>query len=151
MRLNYLLILGFVLGTGAALAQQGTNGSAPNTKPAGLSANAHLETYLQNNNNNNNTQVNQQHVAVTPKLQASGPLVEAFKPNQTSSTPKRLLNLVNPFAPVEPQPAPETRTRGLSTRSWTTVAGWNPGGSAFPDGVTHEAQMSFVTVNAKHQ
>jgi len=148
MKPRYLLILSFALGAGVALAQQGTQGSAPNTKPAGLSANPHLETYLQNNNNNS-AQVNQQHVAVTPKLQASGPLIEPFKPNQTSSTPKRLLNLINPFAPVEP-PSPR-QTSGLSTRSWTSVAGWNPGGSAFPNGVTHESQMSLISVSAKHQ
>jgi len=135
MKPRYLLILGFVLGAGVALAQQGTQGSAPDTKPAGLTANPHLETYLQNNNNNNHSaQVNQQHVAVavTPKLQASGPLIEPFKPNQASSTPKRLLQLVNPFAPVEPQPAPQTRVKDMSTRAWSSVVGWNPGGSAFP-------------------
>jgi hypothetical protein len=145
MRPKYLLIVSFVLGTGAALAQQGTQGPAPDTKPSGLSAKAHLETYLQNNNTNN-MQANQQ-VAVTPKLQASGPLIEPFKPNQTSSTPKRLLNLINPFAPVEP-PSPR-QTSGLSTRSWTSVAGWNPGGSAFPNGVTHESQMTLISVSAK--
>jgi len=150
MGLKYLHILGFVLGTGVALAQQGTQGPAPDIKPSSLSANAHLETYLRNNNNTNNVQANQQ-VAVTPKLQASGPLVEPFKPNQTASTPKRLLNLINPFAPVEPQPAPETRVRGMSTRPWSSVVGWNPGGSSFPDGVTHESQMSFISVSAKHQ
>jgi hypothetical protein len=147
MRPKYLLILSFVLGTGAALAQQGTQGPSPDTKPSGPSAKARLETYLQNNNTNN-VQANQQ-VAVTPKLQASGPLIEPFKPNQTSSTPKRLLNLINPFAPVEPQPA--RQTSGLSTRSWTSVAGWNPGSSSFPDGVTHESQMSLISVSAKHQ
>jgi hypothetical protein len=150
MKPRYLLILSFALGAGVALAQQGTQGSAPNTKPAGLSANPHLETYLQNNNNNS-AQVNQQHVAVTPKLQASGPLIEPFKPNQTSSTPKRLLQLVNPFAPVEPQPAPQTRVKDMSTRAWSTVVGWNPGGSAFPNGVDHESQMTFISVSAKHQ
>ena len=136
-----------------ALAQQGTQGSAPDAKPAGLSANPHLETYLQNNNNNNNNAQVNQHVAVavTPKLQASGPLIEPFKPSQTSSTPKRLLQLVNPFAPVEPQPAPETRVKGMSTRAWTSVVGWNPGGSAFPNGVDHESQMTFISVSAKHQ
>jgi hypothetical protein len=151
MRPKYLLFVGFILGATAALAQQGTNGAAPDIKPAGPTANAHLETYLQNNNTNSTTAQVNQGVAMTPKLQASGPLVEAFKPNQTSSTPKRLLQLVNPFAPVEPQPAPETHVKGISTRSWTSVVGWNPGASAFPDGVTHEAQMSFVSVSAKHQ
>jgi len=150
MRLKYLHILGFVLGTGAAFAQQGTQGPAPDIKPSSLSATAHLETYLQNNNSTNNVQANQ-HVAVTPKLQASGPLVEPFKPHQASSTPKRLLQLVNPFAPVEPQPAPQTRVKDMSTRAWSTVVGWNPGGSAFPNGVDHESQMTFISVSAKHQ
>ena len=67
MNPRYLFILVFVLGTGASLAQQGSPGSAPDTKPAGLSANTHLETYLQSNST---TQLNQ-HVKVGPNLQVS--------------------------------------------------------------------------------
>ncbi len=147
MKPSFLLILGFALGAGAALAQQGTQGSAPDTKPSGLSANENLQAYLQRNS----TPVKQP-APVTPNLQVSGPLVEPFKAKQGSSTPKQLLQLVNPFAPVPPQPAPETRTRGISTRAWTSVVGWSPGSSAFPDAVTHEPHMSLVSVSGRsHQ
>jgi hypothetical protein len=140
------LLLSFALGAATALAQQGTQGSAPDTKPASLSANEHLESQLQRNT----APVKQENVPVTPSLQVGGPLVDSFKPKQPTSTPRRLLNLVNPLAPVEPQPVPETRLGGVSTRAWSSVVGWSPGGSAFPDPVTHEPHMTLVSVSVKN-
>ena len=82
--------------------------------------------------------------AVVSKLVVGGPLVQPFKSKGLRDLPKRLFHWVNPFAPTEPRVAYES-TPKLSTRAWSTTVGWNPGGSAFPDPVTHEATMSLVS------
>lgn len=82
--------------------------------------------------------------SIQPKrLHLSGSLVEPLKSRPASEIPKRVVQLFNPFAPAEPKPEPP-RVEKLSPRAWTTVAGWNPGRSAFADPVTHESQMGLI-------
>jgi hypothetical protein len=33
-----------------------------------------------------------------------------------------------------------------ATRAWSTTVGWRPGASAFPDPLTHEAQLNLIAV-----
>jgi len=79
------------------------------------------------------------------KLRASGPLIHVFKGQKVSEAPRRALQLVNPFAPVQRVETVE-KTRDLNPHAWSTTVGLRPGGSAFPDARTHEPTMSLVTV-----
>ena len=81
---------------------------------------------------------------VKKRITASGPLVQPFRTKRLRDFPKHLLHLVNPFAPTEPR-SEYRNTAGLSTRAWTTTAGWSPGRSAFPDAVTHEPTMNLIS------
>jgi len=77
---------------------------------------------------------------------ASGPLVWPFKGRRVLDAPRRFLHLFNPFArraAVEEGPAP----RDLEPRAWTTVVGWNPSKSAFPDVTTHESTLGLFRLN----
>lgn len=76
----------------------------------------------------------------------SGPLIEPFITTRPLTVPRRLLELVNPFAPVKPSPDTQHRgaVKGLSSRSWTSVVGWRPGRSEFPDETTHEPKSALI-------
>ncbi len=56
--------------------------------------------------------------------------------------PRRVLHLINPFAPSEPKEGLEN-LRDLSPRAWTTTVGWHSGGASFADAVTHESSFGF--------
>ncbi len=87
--------------------------------------------------------------AQTKQVQVGGPLGSALKTRKVLDIPKRVLGLINPLAPTAPQPQPETpRTAKISPNAWTTVVGWNPGGSAFPNPETHEPQMRLLTLSS---
>src|SRR5437667_12414786 len=79
------------------------------------------------------------------KLTVSGPVVQTFKVKPVSDAPRRTLQLLNPFAPLEHVEQTE-RSSGLSTRAWATTVGLHPGRSAFPDATTHESTMSLLSV-----
>jgi hypothetical protein len=68
----------------------------------------------------------------------TGPLVHAFNVKKVAEVPKRLLHLVNPFGKAELGEETQHEVDGLDTRSWSTVVGWHPGASAFPDATTQE-------------
>lgn len=78
----------------------------------------------------------------------TGPFVEPFRAPRASQVPKRLFNLVNPFAPMETASTPhKASARDVSARSWSSVVGWKPGQSQFVDERTHEPTMGVVVVN----
>jgi hypothetical protein len=85
-----------------------------------------------------------QDVIVVKKVEIGGPLVRPFKVRKIREFPRRLLQLINLFAPLERKEELES-TRGLSARAWSSVVGWNPGGSAFSDPMTHEASMGLIS------
>ncbi len=68
----------------------------------------------------------------------TGPLVHAFNVKKVAEVPKRLFHLVNPFGKAEPGEETHHEVDGLDTRSWSTIVGWHPGASAFPDATTQE-------------
>src|SRR5438094_9491944 len=84
-------------------------------------------------------------ISLGKELTVSGPLVQTFKGKRVLDAPRRALQLINPFAPVEHVEQAE-RTSGLSTRAWATTVGVHPGGSAFPDATTHESAMSLIAI-----
>jgi hypothetical protein len=78
-------------------------------------------------------------------VQVSGPLVQPFQSRRLADVPRRIAPWFNPFAKTEP-PRRIERDEGISTRAWTEVVGWNPGGSAFPDATTHEPKMNLLVI-----
>jgi len=79
------------------------------------------------------------------KLRASGPLIQVFKGEKVSGAPRRALQLVNPFAPLQ-RVEPLEKTRDLNPHAWRTMVGLRPAGAAFPDARTPEPTMALVTV-----
>jgi hypothetical protein len=79
------------------------------------------------------------------KVRASGPVIHLIKGEKATETPRRMLDLVNPFAPAK-KIEPVEKTRELNSHAWSTMVGLHPGGSVFPDARTHEPSMSLVTV-----
>jgi len=53
------------------------------------------------------------------------------------------------FTPVEKKKSGVNYrpTEGLDDRSWTTIAGWDPGASAFPTPETHKSQFTLFWIN----
>jgi hypothetical protein len=90
-------------------------------------------------------QVTSPDLSLGKKLRASGQLVQVFKGEKVSEAPRRALQLVNPFAPIQ-RIEPLEKTRDLNPHAWSTMVGFRPGGSAFPDATTHEPSMTFVKV-----
>jgi hypothetical protein len=76
-------------------------------------------------------------VSKTIGFRVSGPLVQPLKAKSGAELSHRVFHLFSPFAKEQPswQTAP---TGPVNTRAWSTIAGWNPGGSAFPDEKAHE-------------
>lgn len=49
---------------------------------------------------------------------------------------------------------PELQRNAVQIRcaqAWTSIVGWRPGASAFPDPISHEAGLTLVTVRQKQQ
>ena len=77
-----------------------------------------------------------------------GPLPEVFAPAKPLEISKKLLNLVNPLAPVEPVVV-LPKVRKVSHSAWSTQVGWTPGASAFPDERTHQPVLTFISLSSK--
>ena len=90
-------------------------------------------------------QVTSPDLSLGKKLRASGQLIQVFKGDKVSEAPRRALQLVNPFAPIQ-RVEPLEKTRELNPHAWSTMVGLRPGGSAFSDATTHEPSMTFVKV-----
>jgi hypothetical protein len=81
-------------------------------------------------------------------LKVEGPAVKVFKGGKLRSMPKRLVQLINPFAPSEPKEEFK-RSRDLNPTPWASSLGWSPGRSAFSDPVTHEPSMKLISVSPR--
>lgn len=64
--------------------------------------------------------------------------------------PRRVLHLINPFAPSEAKEGFEN-LRDLNPRAWTTTVGWHPGTPPFQDAVTHESSLSLIDLNRSRE
>jgi hypothetical protein len=86
------------------------------------------------------------------KWRARGPIVSLFKTRSVREVPKRLFSLINPFPKKgEGENGPTLqRYSDLNPRAWSTVVGWHPTASAFPDPMTHEGNFGAVTFEQSH-
>ena len=88
-------------------------------------------------------------VIVVKKFKVSGLLVRPFKAiklHKAGGGLVKLLQAINPFS-REKDSREETRFEGeLSTRAWTSSVGWHPATPAFPNAVTHEGGLNFLSV-----
>lgn len=74
------------------------------------------------------------------KVRISGPLVRPLKANSPSDFSRRVLHLFSPFSDETPNLPPDAAVTGpVKTRAWSTIVGWSPGSSAFPDDWSHPA------------
>jgi hypothetical protein len=75
-----------------------------------------------------------------------GPLVQLFHTARPGEVPKRLLHLINPFAPMETSSV-VLNVPDEHQRAWTELVGWSPGVSAFPDPRTHQPSLSLFSMS----
>jgi hypothetical protein len=84
----------------------------------------------------------------------SGPVATTLKAKSAGDFSRRVLRLFNPFSSQE-QNLPSTVSTAsgpVSTRAWSTIVGWSPGQSAFPDEHYHEPpQLRLITVRTEKQ
>lgn len=85
------------------------------------------------------------------KVRVSGPLVGPLKARGASDLAHRVFRLVNPLSSSPPNVSPAA-SGPVNTRAWSTIVGWNPGRSAFPDGAWHEPpQLRLVSFTAEKE
>ena len=84
-------------------------------------------------------------ISLGKKMTLGGPLVRTFKVKRVLDAPRRMFQLINPFAPVEHVEQFE-RTADLTPRAWASTVGLHPGGSAFAEATTHEPTMTLLSV-----
>ena len=87
----------------------------------------------------------------TVKVHASGPVVRVLKAKGASDFSRKVLHLFSPFSDDSPNLPPGTEVSGpVSSRAWSTIAGWSPGRSAFPDESSHEPpQLRLISFSAE--
>jgi hypothetical protein len=90
-----------------------------------------------------------EHVVLKRKIRVSGSLVGPAKAKSISDFSHKVVHLFNPFATDEfnPQSAP---SGPVNTRAWSTMVGWNPGGSACQTDSKHdppELRLMSLTVD----
>jgi hypothetical protein len=130
--------------TAQGFAQQAsTNGSGSirTGRPETFRASDRFQALLEQQDR----QLSTAQIPIGKKLHARGPLVDVGKARRVTEAPKRFLRWINPFAPTE-QAQPLERAADVSPRAWSTVVALHPGGSAFPDAMTHESSMTFVSI-----
>ncbi|HTL16569.1 MAG TPA: hypothetical protein VL793_04990 [Patescibacteria group bacterium] len=88
------------------------------------------------------------------KVHLSGPAATTLKSRSAGDFSKRFLHLFNPFSSRE-QNLPTTVSTAsgpVNTRAWSTMVGWSPGRSAFPDEHFHEPpQLRLISVSTEKQ
>lgn len=74
------------------------------------------------------------YVVSKTRLHVSGPVASTLNSKSTADFSHRLLRLFNPFSSAPQNLPPGAEVSGpVNTRAWSTVVGWSPGRSAFPD------------------
>jgi hypothetical protein len=142
MRAGTIIIVSLMLAGGRMLAQQSTaEASHAEKTPAALLSDPDAVDALVTHGL---LQVGSDAVAKN-HLQATGPLAEILQAPKASAVPGRVLHLINPLAKGAPNPEAES-ARDLNPRAWSTIAGWNPGSSAFANPVTHESSLGLLAV-----
>jgi hypothetical protein len=92
-------------------------------------------------------------VSKTTKMRLTGPLVRPLKAKSGSDFGRRVLHLFSPFSDEQPNLPPGAEVSGpVNTRAWSTLVGWTPGRSAFPDDTWHDPpQLRLISVRVEKQ
>jgi hypothetical protein len=140
---RWLILLLIALISSARLAAQPTTTDFTEATP---------EVSVSRNNSSlltKDRQLQRDDVIVGKKYTVTGLLVwpiKAIKLHKAGSALTKLLQAINPFS-RENDATEEARFEGeLSTSAWTSSVGWHPGASGFPNAVTHEVGLTFVSV-----
>lgn len=140
MKLGLLLFFFLSWTAGRVLAQQGLDAAVLGTNSV-----SHYDTRRWPLIIDDGRSSGLDRVTLKKRVELKGPLAGLFKVKKVLDLPRQLLHLINPFAAGEARD--EGYRRGdLDPRAWTTIVGWHPGQSAFPDAVTQEPCMSFLSL-----
>jgi hypothetical protein len=90
-------------------------------------------------------------VSKTTKVRVYGPIVQPLKAKTGAEFSHRVLHWISPFA--KEQPTWQTAPAGpVNTRAWSTIVGWSPGRSAFPDDTWHDPpHLNLLSVSVEKQ
>ncbi len=93
------------------------------------------------------------YVVSKTKLHLSGPVASTLNSKSTGDFSRRLLRLFNPFSSAPQNLPPGAEVSGpVNTRAWSTLVGWSPGRSAFPDPQHLEPpQLGLISVRTEKQ
>jgi hypothetical protein len=151
MKAGVLLSLVIVVCGGRALAQQANVSMGTTNAPTHFfetTVSPSLNADLRNTELRNQ----QSEVRLGKEIHARGPLIHLFHTRKPGEVPKRFWQLVNPFSRSEVRAEPELpRSRDLSPRAWTSVAGWHPGVSSYANSLTSpEGGQGIGLVSIEH-
>jgi hypothetical protein len=93
------------------------------------------------------------YVVSKTKFHLSGPVATTLKPKSAADFSRRVLRLFSPFSAGSQNLPPGAAVSGpVNTRAWSTLVGWSPGRSAFPDEAYHEPpQLRLISVSTEKQ
>jgi hypothetical protein len=90
-------------------------------------------------------------VSKTTQVHLTGPLIQPLKAKSASGFAGRVAHWFNPFSTAQPN-VPPAPSGPINTRAWSTIVGWNPGRSAFPDGAWHEPpHLDLISITTEKQ
>ena len=148
------VVLILVGGSGAVSAQQASTNVATSIKStATLQQTPELKTpetsLMLRLNAPKDTNSFDFQVSKTQVIHVSGPLVQPLKAKSGSGFVGRVAHWFNPFYKGQPN-VPPAPSGPMKTRAWSTIVGWNPGRSAFPDEKWHEPpHLDLVTITTE--
>jgi hypothetical protein len=136
MKAAVLFSVVFAVCAGRALAQQGNVSMGTTNAPTHSFETAESPS-LNVDLGNAELQNQRSEIRLGKQFHAHGPLIHLFHTRQPGEVRKRFWQLINPFSRSEARPESELpRSRDLSPRSWTSVAGWHPGVSSYANSLT---------------
>ena len=93
------------------------------------------------------------YVVSKTKVHLSGPIATTLTPKSPADFSRRALRLFSPFSSGRQNLPPGAEVSGpVNSRAWSTMVGWNPGRSAFPDEAHHEPpQLRLLSVSVEKQ
>jgi hypothetical protein len=93
------------------------------------------------------------YVVSKTKLHLSGPVASTLPSKSAGDFTRRFLRLFNPVSSARQNLPPGAEVSGpVNTRAWSTLVGWSPGRSAFPDEQHHEPPgLRLISVSAEQQ
>lgn len=87
----------------------------------------------------------------TTRVRLGGPVIQPLKAKTASGFASRVAAWFNPLSRAAPN-VPVAPAGPVNTRAWSTLVGWNPGRSAFPDGAWHEPpHLDLISITAEKQ